>query len=467
MDDRLSAALGVVEAQAGAYADDLAEFVRIPSVSTVPAHRPDLGAAAVWVAGRLRRAGVPEVRTIDTPGNSVVVGRWQVDPALPTVVIYGHYDVQPPEPLELWESPPFEPEVREGRLYGRGADDDKGGVLVAIQAVEAWASAAGAPPVNVTFVIEGEEEIGSPHLPTFLREHRELLAGDLAISADGGMAGVDQPSLTVGTRGLAGCQIDLVGASSDLHSGLYGGAVPNPLEGLARILAAMHDDRGRIAVPGFYDGVKEPSQAVRDAIAALPVDDAAELAGLGLESWTGEEGYAPLERRWVRPTFEVNGLWGGFQGEGVKTVLPNAAHAKITCRLVDGQDPDRVLDAIEAYVQELTPPGMKASVTRLPGKARAYEMPLDHPSLTVASTCLEAVYGKKPVPVWVGGTVPVASDFRSLLGMWCLFYAFGEPDNGMHAPNEFFRVGTLKRGTVATVRLLHEIAEHAEELKGT
>jgi acetylornithine deacetylase/succinyl-diaminopimelate desuccinylase-like protein len=466
MDDKLRAALGAVEAHAGGYVDDLAEFVRIPSVSTVPEHRPDLAAAAVWVAARLQRAGVPEVRTIDTPGNAVVVGRWQVDPALPTVVIYGHYDVQPPEPLELWESPPFEPEVRDGRLFGRGASDDKGAVLVPMQAVEAWAATAGAPPVNVTFVVEGEEEIGSPNLPTFLREHPDLLAGDLAISADGSMVGVDQPSLTVGNRGLAGCQIDLVGAASDLHSGGYGGAVPNPLEGLARILARMHDERGRVAVPGFYDGVKEPSKAVRDAIAALPRDEEAELAAVGLAAWIGEEGYSPLERLWVRPTFEVNGLWGGYQGEGVKTVLPNAAHAKVTCRLVAGQDPDRVLDAIEAYVQECTPPGLKASMQRMPGKARAYEIPLDHPSLAVAADSLEAVYGKKPALVWGGGTVPVASDFRSLLGMWCLYFAFGEPDNHVHAPNEFFRVAAMRRGTMATVRLLHDIARHADALKG-
>ena len=467
MDDKLRAALGAIDAHADGYVDDLAEFVRIPSVSTAPEHRPDLAAAAVWVAARLQRAGVPEVRTIDTPGNAVVVGRWQVDPALPTVVIYGHYDVQPPEPLELWDSPPFEPEVRDGRLYGRGASDDKGAVLVPMQAVEAWAATAGAPPVNVTFVVEGEEEIGSPNLPTFLREHQELLAGDLAISADGSMVGVEQPSLTVGNRGLAGCQIDLVGAASDLHSGMYGGVVPNPLEGLARILASMHDDRGRVAVPGFYDGVKEPSKAVRDAIAALPDDEEAELAAVGLKAWIGEEGYSPLERRWVRPTFEINGLWGGYQGEGVKTVLPNAAHAKVTCRLVDGQDPDRVLDAIEAYVQELTPAGFTASVQRLPGKARAYEMPLDHPSLAIASACLEAVYGKAPVAVWAGGTVPVASDFRSLLDMWCLYFAFGEPDNQVHAPNEFYRVASMRRGTLATARLLHELAQHADELKRT
>ncbi len=457
MDERLHAALEAVDAASSKYANDLIDFVRIPSVSTLPAHRADIGAAAVWVAARLQRAGVPEVRTIDTPGNPVVVGRWRVDAELPTVLVYGHYDVQPAEPLELWDSAPFEPEVRGGRVYGRGASDDKGGVLIAIQAVEAWSAATGAPPVNVTFVIEGEEEVGSPNLPTFLHEHREVLTGDLAISADGSMLGVDQPSLTIGTRGMAGCQIDLVGASSDLHSGLYGGAVPNPLEGLARILAAMHDAHGRVAVPGFYDNVREPSEAVRAAIDELPRDDAAELRSLGLDAWVGEEGYSPLERRWVRPTLEINGMWGGFQGEGVKTVLPSAAHAKITCRLVEGQDPDVVLSAIERYVRDLTPPQMRADVSRLPGKARAYEMPLDDPALAIARACLETVYGKEPLAVWVGGTVPVASEFRSILGMWCLYFAFAEPDNGIHAPNEFFRVETLRRGTLATVRLLHEI----------
>jgi acetylornithine deacetylase/succinyl-diaminopimelate desuccinylase-like protein len=465
MDDRLRAALNVVEAHANAYVDDLAAFVRIPSVSTSPEHRADVAAAAAWVAARLERAGVPEVQTIATPGNPVVVGRWRVDAALPTVVIYGHYDVQPAEPLELWTSPPFEPEVRDGRLYGRGAADDKGGVLSAVQAVEAWAVADGRPPVNVTFVIEGEEEIGSPHLPGVLREHRELLAGDLAISADGSMYSENQPSLTVGTRGLAGCQIDVVGASSDLHSGMYGGVVPNPLEGLSHILAAMRDEHGRIAVPGFYDGVQEPSQDVRDALAALPADLQQEPAAVGLTTWTGEEGYSPLERRWVRPTFEINGMWGGYQGEGVKTVLPNAAHAKITCRLVEGQDPDHVLDAIEAYVASLAPAGLEARVTRLPGKARAYQMPVDHPSLSLAARCLEEVYGKEPVRVWVGGTVPVTSDFRSILGMWCLYFAFGEPDNSIHAPNEFFRLPTIQRGTAATVRLLQALAEHGDELR--
>lgn len=458
MDDRLQDVLESVEKRAPGYADDLAAFVRIASVSTAREHRQDIDAAAEWTAARLRRAGVPQVQVLPTAGHPVVVGRWRVDDGLPTMVIYGHYDVQPPEPLELWHSPAFEPEVRDGKLYGRGASDDKGGVMVAIQAVEAWAEATGAPPVNVTFMIEGEEEIGSPNLPAFLKAHAELLAGDLAISADGGIYGVGVPSLTVSSRGLSGCEIVVRGASCDLHSGTYGGPVPNPLAGLASILASLHDEHGRVNVPGFYDGVEEPTEAQRAGLAAAPYDDAALLASLGLERWTGEEGYSALELRTIRPTLEINGMGGGYQGPGIKTVLPSEARAKITCRLVAGQDPDRIVAAIATQVAATTPSGLKADVTPLPGKGKAYAMPLDHPALKPAAEAMAAVFGRQPFPVWQGGTVPVAETFHSQLGMWCLYFAFGEPDNSLHAPNEFVRVDMLRLGTLATVRLLGALA---------
>ncbi|MEJ2292352.1 MAG: M20/M25/M40 family metallo-hydrolase, partial [Deinococcales bacterium] len=274
MDDALTQALAYAEKRTEDYTQDLLDFVAIPSVSTDPDHEQDIGAAAVWAAARLQRAGVPEVRAIDTPGHPVVVGRWQVDPSKPTIVIYGHYDVQPPDNLDLWETPPFEPEVREGKVFGRGASASKGSMLVPIQAVEAWASAAGAPPVNVTFVLEGEEVSLSPHLPTFLREHKEVLGGDLALSSDGAMFGADAPSLTVASRGNCGCEVVVQGAATDLHSGAYGGPVPNTLLALARILSSLHDMHGRVAVPGFYDGVHEPSEAVRAAIANIPFDGA-------------------------------------------------------------------------------------------------------------------------------------------------------------------------------------------------
>ncbi len=462
MNDVLREALAEVQRRSASYADDLMEFVRIPSVSTDPAHRPDVEAAAAWVAGRLARAGVPEVRTMETPGHPVVVGRWQVDPTLPTVIVYGHYDVQPPDPLELWRSAPFEPEVRDGKVYGRGASDDKGGVLIAIQAVEALARAnGGAPGINVTFLIEGEEEVGSPNLPVFLDQHREVLKADLAISADGGIHGVGIPSLTVGSRGLAGVQITVRGANADLHSGMYGGAVPNPLMALARILASMQDEDGRVLIEGFHDGIAELDPTLRAAVDAVPEDERAELDQIGLERWWGDPGFSAKVRRTVRPTLEVNGMWGGFQGEGIKTVLPKEAHAKVTCRLVVGQDPDAVVAALTRHVQAVCPEGVQVSVTPLPGKGKAYQMPLDHPVLALAGDAMEATYQKRPFPVWTGGTVPVAEQFQSLLGTWCLYFAFGEPDNGLHAPNEFFRVGTLRAGTEATVRLLDALARDA------
>ncbi|NLG08141.1 MAG: dipeptidase [Deinococcales bacterium] len=457
MSDALRAALDAVEARSPRYADDLAAYVRIPSVSTDAAHAPDVEAAARWTAERLTRAGFPDVRVMPTGGHPVVVARWHHDPSAPTVVVYGHYDVQPPEPLELWDTPPFEPQVKDGKLYGRGASDDKAGVLTAIQAVEATAAAGGVPPVNVTFLIEGEEEVGSPNLLPFLEANRELLEADLAISADGGIFGVGVPSLTVGSRGLAGVEIRVRGANADLHSGMYGGAVANPLMALSRILASMQDEEGRVLVEGFYDGIPELTPAERAAIEAVPAEGD-ELAQLGLTEWWGDPAYSARERRLVRPTLEVNGMWGGYQGPGIKTVLPSEAHAKVTCRLVAGQEPDDVAAKLKAHVERVAPRGVSVSVTPLAGKARAYQMPLDLPVLELAADAMEGVFGKRPFPVWTGGTVPVAEQFQSVLGIWCLYFAFGEPDNGLHAPNEFFRLSTLKQGTEATVRLLYGLA---------
>jgi acetylornithine deacetylase/succinyl-diaminopimelate desuccinylase-like protein len=454
----MTAALAAVAAAAATYVDDLAEFVRVPSVSTAQEHRPDIDAAADWVAARLRKAGVEDVRVLPTAGHPVVVGRLHHDPASRTVIVYGHYDVQPPEPLDLWTSPPFEPDQRDGRLYGRGASDDKAGVLIAIQAVEAYLESGSKPPVNVTFIIEGEEEIGSPNLQQFIRDHRDLLAADLAISADGGIYAPGIPSVTVGSRGLAGVELTVKGASADLHSGMYGGAVANPLMALSRILASMQDVDGTVLVDGFYDGIPPLAQGVRDELARSPDDEASELRNLGLDRWWGVAEFAPRERRTVRPTLEVNGMGGGFQGRGIKTVLPREAKAKITCRLVVGQDPQDIVEKLRAHVTRVTPPGVTVSVEPLAGSGWAYQMPVDHAALAVASDSLEAVYGRPAFPVWTGGTVPVAEQFQRLLGVWCLYFAFGEPDNNIHAPNEFFRIPTLQLGTEATVRLLAGLA---------
>ena len=465
-DENLRAALEQVEAHLADQVADLSAYVRIPSVSTQTERRADIDAAADWTAARLSRAGFPEVQVMPTAGYPVVVARWHVSPELPTVVFYGHYDVQPPEPLELWESPPFEPEVRDGKLFGRGASDDKGAVLSAVRAVEACARAAGKPPVNLTFLIEGEEEIGSPSLSAFLEANRELLAGDLAVSADGGIYGVGIPSLTVGTRGLVSAEIRVKGAAADLHSGSYGGAVANPIMALSRILASLQDPQGRILVDGFHEGVETVDPAVRSAIAQTPGDLAEELKTLELDDWWGDPDYTPLERRSVRPTFEVNGITGGYQGPGVKTVLPSEAVAKVTCRLAGAQDPWRVYAALERHVLAATPPGVTVTIKRGAGIARPYQMPVDLPILEIAGRSMTEVYGLDTFFEWSGGTVPVAEQFRSILGMWCLYFAFQEPDNQLHAPNEFFRLEAMRKGTEATVRLLHALAANPEAVLG-
>lgn len=455
-------ALAEVARRGESYVADLIDFVSIPSVSTEPERADAVLDAARWTAERLTRAGVPDVRTLQTAGHPVVVGRLHHDATKPTVIVYAHYDVQPAEPLELWRSPPFEPEVRDGKVYGRGTCDDKSGLLTVIQAVEAFMSTGQMPPVNVTFLFEGEEEIGSPNLAPVLREHADLLQADLAICADGGIFGVGIPSVTVGSRGLVGAELIVEGATSDLHSGTYGGAVANPIAALARIIASFHDDEGRVVVQGFEDGVPPLTQELRSAVSAQPLDERAELKKLGLEGWWGDPDHTVQERRAVRPTLEINGVGGGYQGPGVKTVLPNRAAAKITCRLVVGQEPERVFAALERHVKRHAPAGVRATLKPIPGSGRAYQMPLDHPALDVAKDSMQAVFGREPFPVWTGGTVPVAEQFQSVMGIWCLYYAFSEPDNGPHAPNEFYRVSMLTQGTEATVRLLAGLAQRPE-----
>ncbi|MFA5595600.1 MAG: dipeptidase [Trueperaceae bacterium] len=459
-----SAALEAARGRADSYVQELADFVRIPSVSTDTKHADDMTRAAEWLAERVRRAGVPDVNIMPTAGYPVVVGRWHAAPGAPTVVIYGHYDVQPPEPLELWKSAPFEPELRDGKLYGRGASDDKAGVLSAVYAVEAAAAATGAPPINVTFMFEGEEEVGSPNLVPFIRANKELFAADLAISADGGIFDVGVPSLTVGSRGLTGVEVSVKGANADLHSGMYGGAVANPIMALSHILSSLQDENGVVQVAGFYDGIPELTPAERQAIDSVPKVEG-ELESLGLQEWWGDPAYTPDERRVVRPTLEVNGMWGGYQGAGIKTVLPSEAFAKITCRLVQGQDPAEVADKLSQHILAAAPAGVSVNVRKLPGNGRAYQMPLDLTVLDLAGDAMEATFGQRPFPVWTGGTVPVAEQFVSELGIWCLYFAFGEPDNGLHAPNEFYRVKTLHQGVEATIRLFFGLAENPAALQ--
>ncbi len=342
---------------------ELIEFAAIPSVSTDPAHAGDVSAAARWVATALAAAGPFTVRTMATQGNPVVYGEWLGAPGAMTVLVYGHYDVQPADPLEKWHSPPFAPALRDGRVYARGVSDDKGPMLIPIKVAQAFFATDGALPVNIKCLFEGEEEIGSPSLDAFIRDHATLLAADFVISADGAMWRIDEPSLTVSSRGLAGLEVTLTAASKDLHSGRHGGGVANPLHALARLIATLHDEDGRVAVAGFYDRVRELPPAERADIAALPFDESRYLAQIGAPSGFGEPGYTMLERQWTRPTLEINGMWGGYQGPGQKTVIPSEAHAKITCRLVSDQNPDEIVALVTRHLEQHLPPGTRATIS--------------------------------------------------------------------------------------------------------
>ena len=431
---------------------ELIEFATIPSVSTDPAHATDVRAASAWVANALSVAGPLTVRVIPTRGNPVVFGEWMGAPGKPTILVYGHYDVQPPDPLEKWHSAPFAPTLRDGRLYARGVSDDKGPMLIPIKVAQAFFAATGALPVNIKCMFEGEEEVGSPSLDAFIDENKELLAADFVLSADGAMWRIDIPSLTVGSRGLAGLEVTLTGASKDLHSGRHGGSVANPLHAMARLIASLHDDAGRVAVPGFYDKVHELSPAERADIAALPFEDSGYLAQIGAPATFGEQGYSTLERQWTRPTLEVNGMWGGYEGPGSKTVIPSEAHAKITCRLVPDQDPSEIVALVTRHLESHVPPGTRMTISPGDHGARAYSIPSDHFALRAADEALRAVYGARPLRVRMGGTVPISELFARHMGLDTVFYSFSTADEDFHAPNEFFRVHRFYEGLEAWAR---------------
>lgn len=417
---------------------ELMEFLRIPSVSTAPERIDDVRRAAEWVKLRLRAAGMPFVELLETPRHPVVFGRWVTDDSKPTLLLYGHYDVQPPEPLELWESGPFEPVERDGRLYARGSADMKANLSTLIQAVEAIGKTAGALPVNLLVVFEGEEEIGSPNLPGIIRERSDQLKADFALSADGGMQDATRPSLSVGLKGITGCQINLRTGETDLHSGSYGAAVPNAVQLLIQLAATFHNQDNSVAIKGFYDDVRPLTSQEQAAIDAMHFDDSGFLKESGAFALWGEPGYTALERRWTRPTVDFNGIWGGFQGQGTKTVTPCEAHAKITCRLVPDQDPERILEVIERHIEKYKPDGAEVSVDRMKGSAHPYSLDLNAPALKVAAAALREVYGIEPRYVRSGGTVPMTGVFKEVLGLDTVTIGFAQPGSRAHAPNEWF-----------------------------
>ena len=446
--------LAYLEANRERILDELVEFAAIPSVSTDPAHAADVARAACWVSDAMLAAGPLAVRTIPTAGSPVVYGQWLGAPGRRTIIVYGHYDVQPPDPLDQWQTGPWTPTLRDGRLYARGVSDDKGPMLIPIEVARAFFAVAGSLPVNVKFLFEGEEEIGSRHLGAFVTEHKALLAADAVVSADGAMWRIDEPSLTVASRGLCGLEMTLSAASKDLHSGRHGGGVANPLHAMARLISSLHEPAGRVAVAGFYDEVRELSRAERDQIAALPYDERAYLAQVGAPSVFGEPGYTTLERQWTRPTLEVNGLWGGYLGPGQKTVIPSEAHAKITCRLVPDQLPDAVLARVASHLEMHVPPGTRLSLSLSDHGSCATNIAADHVVLQAASRALRATYGVPPVVVRMGGTVPIAELFQRLMGLDTVFFSFSTADEDFHAPNEFFRLHRLHEGLEGWARLL-------------
>jgi len=437
----------------------LLDFLRIPSISSLPDHAGDVRAAGEWVMTQLHNAGMEHVEMMETGGHPVVYADWLHAPGKPTVMIYGHFDVQPVDPVDLWDSPPFEPVIKGDRVYARGASDDKGNMLAPVLALEALLKSEGGLPINVKCFFEGQEEIGSPTLPAFVAANKTKFACDFVLSADGGQWDEAQPALLVGLKGLCALQIDVVGPAYDVHSGLYGGAIQNPIHALAAILASMRGADGRILVDGFYDDVIPLSAADRAEIERVPYSEETVQQDLQIDAFFGEPGYSTLERKWARPTLEVNGIWGGFQGEGVKTVLPSEAHAKITCRLVANQEPQKIAQLLAAHVERHAPPGARATVSVKENGAIPYLMAGDHPGNLAARDVLVEEYGKEPLLARSGGSIPVTAMFLESLGAYTVSFGFGLNDERQHSPNEFFRMDNFVRGQRAYCKLLHRLAD--------
>src|SRR4051812_19380156 len=440
------------------YVDELKQYLAIPSISALPEHAADTRRAAEWTADALRNAGMQNVRLMDTPGNPVVYGDWLGAAGKPTILFYGHYDVQPVDPVNLWTSPPFEATVRDGEIYARGAADDKGQVFMHIKAVEAFMKQGGSLPVNIKFFIEGEEEVGSVHLDQFVRDHKQDLAADVVVISDSPMFDRGVPSICYGLRGLVYFQLDLRGSSTDLHSGSFGGAVANPAFVLAQVLTQMKDRSGKIKIPGFYDDVVALREEERQAWATLPFNEKQYRKDFGIPKLFGESGYTTLERTWARPTFEVNGLLSGFTGEGAKTVLPALAMAKVSMRLVPNQTPDKIATLFEEYVKKLAPKTVEVKVTRMHG-GKPWMTSYDNPFVQAAGRAIERGFGRKPVFTREGGSIPVVSTFQEELGLPSVLFGVGLPDENAHAPNEKLDVGNFQGGIISSAFLYEEIAK--------
>lgn len=458
MSQTLDSALKYAQEHASSFIEELNEFLRIPSISTDPERTADIRSAAEWIAGRLKALGMQNVQVLPTAGHPVVFGEnLQAGEEAPTVLVYGHYDVQPDEPVALWESGPFSPEVRGDNLYARGVTDMKGQIMAALKALQSIQQ-SGKLPVNVKFLIEGEEEIGSPNLGQFIQTHQDLLACDFALNPDGGILSPDLPTITYALRGLAYFEVRLFGPSHDLHSGTFGGVVHNPAQVLCELIAGMHDAQGRVTLPGFYDKVRQLDREERQELNRLPVNEGTILGMTGATSLWGETGYTPVERTGARPTLEVNGLFSGFTGEGSKTVLPARAMAKLSCRLVPDQHPDEVHQQLIAYLEANVPKTMRYEVSYLASSPASIS---DRGSSYVGAmeNAMHSVWGTRPVFRREGGTVPVVAMFQEVLGVESVNAGFSLPDDNMHGPNEKLHLPTWRRGIETFIRFFLNLVE--------
>jgi acetylornithine deacetylase/succinyl-diaminopimelate desuccinylase-like protein len=437
--------------------EELKELLRIPSISSLSEHKEDIQKAASWIANKLESIGMEHVEIVQTKGHPIIYADWLHQENAPTVLVYGHYDVQPVDPIHLSETPPFEPDIRDEKIYARGATDDKGQTFLHIKSVEALLKLENKLPVNLKFCIEGEEEIGSPNLPQFLAENKEKLACDVVIISDSDMWDRGVPAITYSLRGLAALEVSLKTANTDLHSGMFGGGVQNANHLLVKLLSTLHDENGKVNVEGFYDDVLELTEFEKEQIKALGFDEEKLKKQLGLTELTGGENNYPYpEKINSRPTLELNGIWGGFQGEGTKTVIPNESHGKITCRLVNNQNPEKIQGLIKKHLEENAPKGCTVKVT-LQDTGNPFLTPIDDPMIQKAAGAYEKVYGKAPVYKREGGSIPIVSDFNHTLNSPVVLMGFGLPDENLHAPNEHFNLENFDKGILTICSFLELI----------
>ena len=435
------------------FLEELLGLLRIPSVSANSQHKPDMLACAEAVKKSLLQAGVDKAEIFETEGHPVVYGEKIVDASRPTVLVYGHYDVQPPDPLDLWKSAPFEPSIRDGKIFARGSADDKGQFFMHVKALEVMKH-SGNIPGNIKFIIEGEEEIGSPNLGAFVKSHKDLLKADVILISDTSMISLDNPSIDTGVRGLAYIQVEVTGPNRDLHSGVYGGAIANPITILAQMIAGCHDENNHIRIPGFYDDVLESSAADRKKMGQAPFNEKEYMADLGVKKLWGEKGYTTNERTGIRPTLELNGIWGGYQGEGSKTVLPSRAFAKISARLIPNQTSGKITRLLLDYFRKIAPESVTVHAFDLHG-GEPYLTPLDSKAYLAAEKAIETTFGKKPVPVRGGGSIPICSLFEKELGIKIVFMGFGLDSDNLHSPNEKFDIANFYKG-IETIPYFHQ-----------